>query len=620
MDDKLKVLWNLDVLVKMCRSKSDGPSLRVEEIEILDKLEGYKNEIKEIKSITEEDSYDTSAEMADRNIEIITKKQLQTLNAELKDKNKELNRLKNEEKKAYESTNLLRETKDSYEKFVLSMQERVNSVTDGATIERYNNLIRETNEKITATEETLKQESQDYEGIQSKIIDITNKITNLEDTIDKKKKLLAETQANLENKESYIDKEKQEKNAKRISDLEEKVNKINTRLEEIRKDPKYIETKIKDIINSDTDPNDAKNYLVDLINIVVRQPYINVPDDNKLEEELLKATQARDAFANEVDKKSYNVLEANTPEKIRINFLEKRIEKWQEEHDNLEAKVKVIDEDGQFNYKGKDQEINEMISVMKNDLNEFQKAFDETPESNVSLKASLKVSLDEKRNDIVEAEKIASAFRIDEAEDIAEASKTIKIECEKLNENILNAQKEIEKIKNRLLAKKSGLIDISTRNHDKEVLKELAQTVIDLKHRRQFPETPIEVVRRLEEQLQISLSDSIDMDYINETKEIVEKDYSKFLETSYPTITQIQEEPKEIKRGIKVVTEDAIPTSTAESLETVEVAEPKENVTEPTPVESLEELPLEPVEEPASGNEALADELNKYVDNLHTEQ
>ena len=187
MDDKLKVLWNLDVLVKMCRSKSDGPSLRVEEIEILDKLEGYKNEIKEIKSITEEDSYDTSAEMADRNIEIITKKQLQTLNAELKDKNKELNRLKNEEKKAYESTNLLRETKDSYEKFVLSMQERVNSVTDGATIERYNNLIRETNEKITATEETLKQESQDYEGIQSKIIDITNKITNLEDTIDKKK-------------------------------------------------------------------------------------------------------------------------------------------------------------------------------------------------------------------------------------------------------------------------------------------------------------------------------------------------------------------------------------------------------------------------------------------------
>lgn len=620
MDDKLKVLWNLDVLVKMCRSKSDGPSLRVEEIEILDKLEGYKNEIKEIKSITEEDSYDTSAEMADRNIEIITKKQLQTLNAELKDKNKELNRLKNEEKKAYESTNLLRETKDSYEKFVLSMQERVNSVTDSATIERYNNLIRETNEKITATEETLKQESQDYEDIQSKIIDITNKITNLEDTIDKKKKLLAETQANLENKESYIDKEKQEKNAKRISDLEEKVNKINTRLEEIRKDPKYIETKIKDIINSDTDPNDAKNYLVDLINIVVRQPYINVPDDNKLEEELLKATQARDAFANEVDKKSYNVLEANTPEKIRINFLEKRIEKWQEEHDNLEAKVKVIDEDGQFNYKGKDQEINEMISVMKNDLNEFQKAFDETPESNVSLKASLKVSLDEKRNDIVEAEKIASAFRIDEAEDIAEASKTIKIECEKLNENILNAQKEIEKIKNRLLAKKSGLIDISTRNHDKEVLKELAQTVIDLKHRRQFPETPIEVVRRLEEQLQISLSDSIDMDYINETKEIVEKDYSKFLETSYPTITQIQEEPKEIKRGIKVVTEDAIPTSTAESLETVEVAEPKKTITEPTPVESLEELPLEPVEEPASGNEALADELNKYVDNLHTEQ
>ena len=31
MNDKLKVFWNLDVLVKMCRSKSDGPSLRIEE-------------------------------------------------------------------------------------------------------------------------------------------------------------------------------------------------------------------------------------------------------------------------------------------------------------------------------------------------------------------------------------------------------------------------------------------------------------------------------------------------------------------------------------------------------------------------------------------------------------
>ena len=49
MDDKLKVFWNLDVLVKMCRSKSDGPSLRIEEEEIVEKIDAYKLEIEEIR-------------------------------------------------------------------------------------------------------------------------------------------------------------------------------------------------------------------------------------------------------------------------------------------------------------------------------------------------------------------------------------------------------------------------------------------------------------------------------------------------------------------------------------------------------------------------------------------
>ena len=83
MDDKLKIFWNLDVLVKMCRSKSDGPSLRIEEVEIIDKIKSYNQEIEEITAQSEEESYDSSAEMADRNIEIITKKQLQTLKSTL---------------------------------------------------------------------------------------------------------------------------------------------------------------------------------------------------------------------------------------------------------------------------------------------------------------------------------------------------------------------------------------------------------------------------------------------------------------------------------------------------------------------------------------------------------
>lgn len=580
MDDKLKVFWNLDVLVKMCRSKSDGPSLRIEEEEIEEKIKAYTLEIEEIKSLSEEDNYDTSAEMADRNIEIITKRQLQILKNDLKEKNKELTKLKDSETTLYERTSLLRDNKSSQEKYIVSMQERISETIESEIIDRYNALIAETSEKIATINEELSEQSKSYENVQEEIIEITEQISALEDKIDKKKKLLAETQANLENKENYIDKSKKDKNNKRIVDLESKIEKLNNRINEIKTDPKYIETKIKDVINNKEDINNARDYLLQLINQVIKINYINVPADNALEEELLRATQARDSFANEIDQKSYNILEANTPEKVRIEFLSERIEKWQQELEELKEKISLIDKDQQFSYENKNLVLAEMINTMKNDLREFQRAYDEAPDINIGAKASLKAALDEKKEDIAEAEKIATAFKNDEAEDIASATRTIKYECENLNNNILNARAEIKNIKNRLTSKKTGLIDITSRNKDKDILKELAQTVIDIKHRRQFPETPLEIVQRLEEELGITLTDGIDLELIKNTSSIVSKDYEDYIiENRNEDINEVEnieldnediEILSESKRGIKVIDETEItqPTEIAPEEET----------------------------------------------------
>ena len=553
MDDKLKVFWNLDVLVKMCRSKSDGPSLRIEEEEIVEKIETCKLEIEEIKSQSDEESYDTSAEMADRNIEIITKKQLQTLKNTLKEKNKELNALKEEEKNLYSSNSLLRENKISQEKYIFSMQERINEATDYEVIDRYNGLIAETTEKISILVDALEEDNETYEKVQQEILVLSEEISNIEDNIDKKKKLLAETQANLENRDNYIDKSKKEKTDKKIAELELKVQKATSRLEEIRKDPKYLESKIKDIINDREDIEKAKPYLVSLINTVIKVPYINVPADNALEEELLKATQARDSFANDIEQKSYNILETNTPEKVRIEFLNERISLWTKELEELKVKVDTIDRDQEYNYEEKHQTLQNMIQSMKKDLREYEKAYAQAPDISVGAKASIKAAMDEKRTDLIEAEKIVTAFRKDESNDIARATRTIKYECERLNQNIQNAENEIETIKNRLTSKKSGLIDIGAKNKDKDTLKELAQTVIDIKHRRQFPETPLEIVKRLETELDLRLLNDIDGTQIENTSNIVKKDYNEF-----------EESKKEVRRGIKVIEETEVETNIEE--------------------------------------------------------
>ena len=550
MDDKLKIFWNLDVLVKMCRSKSDGPSLRIEEEEIVEKIESYNLEIEEIKSLSEEDSYDTSAEMADRNIEIITKRQLQTLRNLLKEKNKELNVLKSEEQNLYANNSLLRENKNSQEKYILSMQERINEATDYEVIDRYNGLIAETTEKISTLVDELEEQNESYEKVQQAIIDLSAEISNIEDKIDKKKKLLSETQANLENKDNYIDKSKKEKMEKKIAELEQKIQKASARLEEIQKDPKYLESKIKEIINNKENIEKSKPYLINLINTAIKVPYINVPADNALEEELLKATQARDSFANEIEQKSYNILETNTPEKVRIEFLNERIALWSSELDDLKTKVEAIDRDREYNYESKNQTLQTMIQTMKEDLKEFEKAYAQVPDMSVSAKVSIKAAMDEKRVDILEAEKIVTAFRKDESNDIARATKTIKYECDRLYQNIQNAENEIETIKNRLTSKKSGLIDIGAKNKDKDILKELAQTVVDIKHRRQFPETPIDIVKRLESELDIKLLNEIDNNQIENSSNIVKKDYEEFNDSK-----------KVNKRGLKVIEETEVETN-----------------------------------------------------------
>ena len=88
--------------------------------------------------------------------------------------------------------------------------------------------------------------------------------------------------------------------------------------------------------------------MIIFVNTVIKTPYINVAADNALEEELLKATQARDTFANEIEQKSYNILEASTPEKIRIEFLNERIALWASELDDLKTKVDTIDRDREY--------------------------------------------------------------------------------------------------------------------------------------------------------------------------------------------------------------------------------------------------------------------------------
>lgn len=508
MNDKIKLFSDIETLVNMCRSKSDGQSLFIEEEEIVEKVTEYDQELAEIKRDFEEDSYDTSAEMADRNIEIITKKLIQSLKIDIKEKKAVLEDLNEDEKDQNDRLTLLRASKKSREDFIESMQNRINNSTDAAVIERYNALINESTKDLDKVKVELDELQNKYNTLQANITQSSEDLDLLEEKLKEKQKVLAEAQANLENPNAYIDRNKLERHKEKTSEIEGKKLELVNRLEEIRKDPKYLELKIKNILNDGKNPDQAIPYLKELIEMAEAIPYMNMPVDNKLEELLLKATQERDSFATEIDQKSYNVMETVSPEQIRMEFLKARIAKWNKDLKELDKKVSAIDKDEQFGYRTIDDSLSALIEKIKSELEEYTKVYEEESDENLSARATFKSAVDEKREDLISAEQIASAFREDEANDISEASELLKSKRIEIEQNIEEANKEIDDIKNRLITKKSGMIDISAQKKDKEHLKDLADNVMDIKHRRQFKETPAEIAEEIEKLIGVEFNNS----------------------------------------------------------------------------------------------------------------
>lgn len=504
-DNRVKIFEYLDTLVKMCRSKGNGASLVVEEQEITDKINEYDLEIEEINNSISADCYDASAEMADRNIEIITKKLIQQLKSKLKEKRKVQNDYKAREQDYSSQMQILRDNKKSYDNYISSLEKRLSTATDQNVKEKYSYSIQVTSDKLSKVSKELENKNLEYVILQKSIEELSDEILKLEDNLTKKERLLAETQDNLKVKESYLDQTKIDKNKKRISELEAKKKKLFDRLTDIKDNSQYLASIIKDDINEEKDSTTYRDNLIKLLNQAHRVPYMNVDANKLLEEELLKATQERDSFALEIDQKNYSLLETINPAKIRIDYLRDRIEKWNIEKEEIKDKIVAIDNDQKYNYQDKYDSLNGLLDNMKYELDEFEKAYDANDDINLTSKSSLKLSIEEKKQEIFEAEKIMSLFRKDESEEILFANDLYTHEYKNLEDKIKAANQEIEDIKSNLVARKSGLIDIATQNRDKDKLKELAVKVIDIKHRRQFADKPIEIAKELEILLGIEL-------------------------------------------------------------------------------------------------------------------
>ena len=588
-DNKVKIFEYLDTLVKMCRSKGNGASLIIEEEEIAEQIKEHDLEIDELKNSITNDCYDASAEMADRNIEIITKKLIQQLKSKIKSKTKELDDLKIRENDYSYHIQSIKNNKTGHESYVKSLKARLENSEDEEVSNKYTSSIKVTEEKIEKANHELESQNVEYKLLQTKIEEVAAEVAKLQDSLDSKEKLLLETQENLKDKNSYLDQSKVDKLNEKIEEVELKKKKLNERVEEIHNNSQYLVSKIKDCINAEKDSAAYAKGVIDLVNQAHQVPYMNVEANKLLEEALLKATQARDSFALEIDQKNYSLLETLNPGKIRIDYLKTRIEKWNVEKEELREKIFVIDNDQKFNYDEKYIKLNEILDTMKKELAEFEKAYENNDSINLTSKSDLKLSIEEKKREIFDTENILSQFRKDEADDIAYANELYTHNIKGLEAKIEAATKEIESIKSNMIARKNGLIDITSQNRDKDKLKELAVKVIDIKHRRQFAQKPIEIAKELEQLLGIEIVPSlavIEEEPIEKTIQdikLIIGDSSIELNVTQEEPTEVKEQPKREKKveGPKITIEPEIEEPKVEKKK----EEPKKEVKEEPKVE-----------------------------------
>lgn len=579
--DLQRVLADVETLVKMCHSKNDGASLIVEEEEVETKISDIQAEIDEIKVAMEEDSYDTSAEMADRNIEIILKKLIQSLTSELKTKKADLASLCEDEHILNEKLELLKQNKKNCENYIATAEERLTGNNNSPVSARYTSQIEITRNNLVSLNKEVEDESKGYNDLQAEIEKISKEVNDIEAKIESKTTQLAETQANLENKDYYVNTSKKSKSERKIKELESRKQKLEERLSAIKTDPKYLEIKIRRKLSTSDDTYEAKNYVNTLIEQAKKVPFLERDADANLEEELLKATQARDEFASAIGAKTYNLLENISPSQIRVDFLKSKIEIWKKEIADLEVKASTIDNDALFNYNEKSQTLNNMINEKKADIEKYTESLNN--EDDEANRTTLKVLLDDTKKDLNETERIYNAFKVDETNDIKEANMIMKNQIVDLENKIKAAEEEINDTYTRLQASSNGLIDVTAQNKDKEQLKELAQVVVNIKHRRQFAEKPSQIADRLLK--------NIDLLSTNSSLHI-ENPIASFETPETPINTT--NEANIINDSIPGIVEEQMPVVEEQfAPDQVVVPEQQAEIVSEQPVEMVNEVPME---------------------------
>ena len=557
MDDKTLFFQDISTLVKMCNVKSEGSFLKFEYDELFSKYNDIEAEIDDIKKSISEECYDTSAEMADRNIEIILKKIINNLNISIREKRESLENFTKKSDELKEEIALLEEKIFSEQNYLSKMQ-KFSSV--GGKIEildsSFSDNVYAINKDLISLEKELKEKKKSFLSIQVSIRELSDDLNSLAVSLKNKKGQLIESRNNLKNKEAYIDFDKRSRNRKKIASLTAQKEELSDKMSKIVNNPAYIEYQIKECAKKNLFGSNQLVLLVTrLIKIALSYPFMTFDLDNALESKLLRATQARDTLADIIEKKSYSVFDTLTPESIRICYLNNEIEQWEKDKENLLARIKSGNENAKITRKFVN-DLNDIISRLKKEIKEYSGLInDDCDEADSKMNSMNKANLELRQKDLKNAEDYLIKFYESEANNFDELEKDLNIKYKDIQNKIDLANEEIEKIKYDTLSNKDSAINLIEYNNDKKMLSKLADIVVKIKHRQQFLDSPLTIAKRLEVLLETNLLDDIKVNTSDDIfdEELINSIIGSSVEENNEELEESFEDKIKLGKIIKVV-------------------------------------------------------------------
>ena len=480
----LSILELIDLLVKMSSSESNLDELKAKLDDVDSRIFNVQKKLSNAEKELSSDKYfDASNEIVDRNIKISLSKSIQKLNKVKNDINSELESEKELELSLHNELDEVRKEIESANKY--------NDVINKSSIssDSFNNMIASENKRISdlvCKKEALENK---YNTVQKKVEYLAMSLSEINEKIDKENERLEEIDNNLNNIKSYVDTELKEHDENVYQEIKNELDDLLKEKENIINDPVYIAGEIKEYL-AVQDNKEVENSFNKLINIVKEIPYMDLENENidteknKLDEELRN-------YDAEISSKEYQTLDKEFIEE-RILYLKDDINKLRSEITEANDKQSKINLDNDILsakiYKAEDQ-----ISKIDESLKDYENYnFDEGELPKSVVQASNNKLIEEKNN----ISEIAEKYR----EDLVSKLNDLNIyneKIERLNQSLNKKEIELGEL-DKKLALNTKSKNILEEEKDRIRLENINKSILNLKYREEFNKSLSEIKNELE--------------------------------------------------------------------------------------------------------------------------